>query len=72
MLAFRKAGHEVVVLDELPTGYRTLVLRGGQLIEVSVAGSDLVEALVDRHVIRTAVHFAGSIIVPESVADPLK
>jgi len=72
VLAFREAGHEVIVLDDLSTGYRALVPQDVPFVEGGVGDSDVVEALIDGHGIGTVVHFAGSIIVPESVTDPLK
>jgi len=72
VLAFREAGHDVVVLDDLSTGYRTLVPGDVPFVESSVADAEAVAALLDDYAVRTVVHFAGSIIVPESVSDPLK
>jgi len=72
ILAFRDAGHEVVVLDDLSTGYRALVPDGIPFVESGVADAQAVSALIREYAVGTVVHFAGSIVVPESVADPLK
>lgn len=72
VLAFREAGHNVVVLDDLSTGYRALVPDGIPFVEASVADAQAIEALNATYGFGTVVHFAGSIVVPESVADPLK
>ncbi len=72
VLALREAGHEVIVLDDLSTGYRELVPRDVPFVQGGVADAGVVETLIDTHDIGTVIHFAGSIIVPESVSDPLK
>jgi UDP-glucose 4-epimerase len=71
VLALLEAGWPVVVLDNLSTGRRAAVPEGVPLIEGSVANGDLLaQVLRDWHVV-AAMHFAGSTIVPESVAQPL-
>jgi UDP-glucose 4-epimerase len=65
------AGEDVVVLDNLSTGFREAVL-GGELIVGEVGDRDSVEALLRARGIRTVMHFAARTIVPESVEDPLR
>ena len=65
-------GDEVVVLDNLSTGFRWAVPPQATFVEGDIADRDLVMETIRAHGIDTVVHFAGSIIVPESVADPLK
>lgn len=66
------AGEKVVVLDNLVTGFDWAV-DGRAIFESGNAGDiDLVLQLIERHGITEIVHFAGSIVVPESVIDPLK
>lgn len=72
VLALRDAGWPVVVLDNLTTGFRWAVPEDVPLIEGDVADQPLVEATLKDHGIRAIMHFAGSIVVPESVTDPLK
>jgi len=72
VLALIDAGWPVVVLDDLSTGFRWAVPEAATFIEGDVADQPLVEALIAREGVRAIIHFAGSIIVPESVADPLK
>ncbi|MDP2124518.1 MAG: UDP-glucose 4-epimerase GalE [Parvibaculum sp.] len=66
------AGEEVVVIDNLSTGFDWAV----QVPEALIVGDIADEALVDRVIaerkVEAVIHFAGSIIVPESVSDPLK
>lgn len=72
VLALQDAGLGPVVLDDLSTGRRWLVPDGVPFIEGDVGDQALVADVIDRHRIDAVMHFAGSIVVPESVADPLK
>lgn len=64
-------GEEVVVLDRLSTGFEWAVAPEATLVRGDIADQDLVSNLVREHKIDSVIHFAGSIIVPESVSDPL-
>jgi UDP-glucose 4-epimerase len=72
VLALLDAGREVVVLDDLSTGFRRAVPGDAQLIEGDCGDEPLVSDLIRRCNVRAIIHFAGSIVVPESVAHPLK
>ena len=72
VLAFRSAGYPVVVLDDLSTGRRAAVAEDIPFIEGDVGDRTVVDAVIHKHKIAAVVHFAGSIVVPESVSDPLK
>ena len=65
------AGEDVFVLDNLSTGFRWAVPDGAKFVEGDVGNQDLVRGLLQRNAIDAILHFAGSIVVPESVADPL-
>lgn len=65
------AGHDVVVFDNLSTGYRWAVT-SGELVVGDLADENAVEALFSQHRFEAVLHFAASIVVPESVANPLK
>ncbi|MFC3074808.1 UDP-glucose 4-epimerase GalE [Shinella pollutisoli] len=65
------AGEEVVVLDRLSTGFRWAVAPEARFYEGDIADRALLSAIFAENRIDAIVHFAGSIIVPESVADPL-
>ncbi len=65
------AGESVVVLDNLSTGFRFLIPSSVPLVVGSTGDRELVEELIDRHHVDAIVHFAASIVVPESVRDPL-
>jgi len=72
VLNLSDAGEKVVVLDNLITGF-DWAIDGRAIFESGNAGDiDLVRSLIDKHGITEIVHFAGSIVVPESVIDPLK
>lgn len=72
ILAFAAAGRPVVVLDNLSTGRREAVPEGVPLIQGDVGDAALVSEIIRTRRISAVIHFAGSIVVPESVADPLK
>ena len=71
VLAFRKAGYGVAVLDDLSTGRRSAVPAEVPFVQGNAGDRDLMGRLVQDHGIEAVVHFAGSIVVPESVTDPL-
>jgi len=66
-----EAGENVVVLDNLSTGFADAVLYG-ELIEGDTADQELVSKILKEHNIDSVIHFAAHTIVPESVANPLK
>ncbi len=66
-----EAGEDVVVLDNLSTGFRSAVLHG-DLVIGDTGDRELVSELLDRYTIDTVLHFAAHTIVPESVENPLK
>ena len=70
VLALHDAGWPVVVADNLSNGRREAVPDGVPLIEVDVGDAAAMEALLRDHGIGAIMHFAGSIVVPESVSDP--
>ena len=71
VLALLDAKERVVVIDNLSTGFRAAVPPPALLIEGNVGDQDLVSRVIAEHGVRAIVHFAGSIVVPDSVADPL-
>lgn len=64
-------GEEVVVFDRLSTGLRQAVPCGVPLIEGDVGDRVLLGKVMRQHAIEAVIHFAGSTVVPESMADPL-
>ncbi|MEG6507544.1 UDP-glucose 4-epimerase GalE [Methyloligella sp. 2.7D] len=71
VLALLDAGEEVVVLDNLSTGFRWAVTPPAQLMVGDIGDSELVRHLIREEKVEAIVHFAGSIVVPESVSNPL-
>ncbi|MFN0218647.1 MAG: UDP-glucose 4-epimerase GalE [Hyphomicrobium sp.] len=65
------AGEKVVVIDNLSTGFRWAVPPQAVLTVGDVGDADLVLRTIRSHDVSAIIHFAGSIVVPESVADPL-
>jgi UDP-glucose 4-epimerase len=72
VLALLDAGWRVAVLDNLVTGFRWAVPAEAVFYEGDVADPVLVARLIAEQQIGAILHFAGSVVVPESVADPLK
>ncbi len=66
-----EAGYDVVVFDNLSTGHRWAVTHG-ELVEGDLADEQAIEALFSAHRFDAVLHFAAHIVVPESVANPLK
>jgi len=65
------AGERVVVLDNLTTGFDWAVARDAPLVIGDVGDQPLVSALMTEHRIDAIIHFAASVVVPDSVRDPL-
>lgn len=72
VLALKDSGWNPVVIDNLVTGFRGAVPEDVPFVEGNIADHDLVSAVIEKYNIIAAMHFAGSVVVPESVSDPLK
>lgn len=70
--ALLDAGWRVVVVDNLTTGRRDLVPRGAAFVFGDIGDATVVGDVLREHGCSAVMHFAGSVVVPESVADPLK
>jgi len=64
-------GDKVVVLDNLSTGVKAQVGANAAFVQGDVADAGLVKKIIADHGVDSVIHFAGSIVVPDSVADPL-
>ena len=71
VLALCDAGYDVVVLDNLSTGVAWAVHPKAVLVEGDIADQPLVASIIGDHKVEAIIHFAGSIVVPDSVTDPL-
>ena len=65
------AGERVVVLDNLTTGFDWAMPKGVPLVVGETGDQARVAALIAEHGVDAIIHFAASIVVPDSVADPL-
>jgi UDP-glucose 4-epimerase len=72
VLALLDAGWPVAVIDDLSTGFRGAVPVGTPFYQGDIADEALLARIFAEQGTRAVMHFAGSIIVPESVSDPLK
>ena len=66
------AGEDVVVIDNLSTGFDWAVQAPEALVVGDIADEALVDRVIAERNVEAVIHFAGSIVVPESVVDPLK
>ena len=72
VLALLDAGRKVVVLDNLVTGFADAVDPRAAFVQGDVSDEELVARVITDHRVHAILHFAGSVVVPESVSDPLK
>ncbi|MGY0792725.1 UDP-glucose 4-epimerase GalE [Azospirillum argentinense] len=71
VLALGEAGYRAVVIDDLSTGRREAVPADVPFVHGNVGDPACLADVISQHGIRTVMHFAGSIVVPESVQAPL-
>ncbi|MEA3080779.1 MAG: UDP-glucose 4-epimerase [Sphingomonadales bacterium] len=72
VLALKDAGWHVAVVDDLSNGSRSVVPDDVPFYQGSIAERVLLDSIIDECGIGAIMHFAGSIVVPESVEQPLK
>src|SRR3954469_8490285 len=65
------SGADVVVLDDLSTGFRRSLPSQATLVTGDMGDQALVTRLIEEHGIDAIAHFGAKIVVPESVSDPL-
>lgn len=65
------AGEQVVVLDRLSTGFEWAVAPEAKLVVGDIADQQLVQSVIRDNAVDAVIHFAGSVVVPDSVSDPL-
>jgi len=70
-LGLLDASEEVVVLDNLPTGFDWAVADPAKLVVGDTGDAELVGRLIAKHKIDAVAHFAAKIVVPDSITDPL-
>jgi UDP-glucose 4-epimerase len=69
--ALAEAGESVVVIDNLSTGFSAFLPEGVPLFIGNAADENLVERVISAHGVESIIHFAGSVVVPDSMRDPL-
>lgn len=71
VLALLDAGEEVVVLDNLSTGFWWAIPEEAAFVQGDSGDQELVARIIREHSVSAIIHFAAKLIVPESVSDPL-
>ena len=66
-----EAGIEVVVVDNLSTGFRWAVADKAHFVQGDAGDMELLANTISIYNVDAIIHFAGSIVVPESIEDPL-
>jgi len=69
--ALADAGEGVVVVDNLSTGFSAFLPEGVPLLIGDAGDENLVEGVIAQHQVESIIHFAGSVVVPDSMRDPL-
>ena len=69
--ALVEAGERVVVIDNLSTGFSSFLPEGVPLFIGDAGDENLVEGVITTHDVESIIHFAGSVVVPDSMRDPL-
>ncbi len=69
--ALAEAGESVVVIDNLSTGFSAFLPEGVPLFIGDAGDENLVEGVIAAHGVDSIIHFAGSVVVPDSMRDPL-
>jgi len=72
VLALVDRGWPVCVIDNLVTGFRFAIPDGVTLYEGDIEDTALLSRIFTEQRIGAVMHFAGSVVVPESVENPLK
>ena len=69
--ALVEAGESVAVIDNLSTGFSSSLPEGVPLFIGDAGDENLVEGVIAAHGVESIIHFAGSVVVPDSMRDPL-
>src|SRR6201994_1895831 len=71
VLALAEAGEDVVVVDDLSTGFSAYLPEGVPLFIGDAGDENLLEGVIAQHNIESIIHFAGSVVVQRAMRDPL-
>src|SRR5436190_8954711 len=69
--ALVEAGESVVVIDNLSTGLSAFLPESVPLFIGDAGDENLVDGVIAQHGVESIIHFAGSVVVPDSMRDPL-
>src|SRR6195952_2267455 len=69
--ALAEAGESVAVIDNLSTGFSAFLPEGVPVFIGDAGDENLVEGVIAQHGVESIIHFAGSVVVPDSMRDPL-
>ena len=69
--ALVETGERVVVIDNLTTGFSAFLPETVALFIGDAGDENLVEGVIRQHEVESIIHFAGSVVVPDSLRDPL-
>src|SRR6202140_4773517 len=69
--ALAEAGESVVAIDDLSTGFSAFLPQSVPLFIGDAGDENLVEGVITSHGVESIIHFAGSVVVPDSMRDPL-
>lgn len=72
VLSLLEAGEEVIVLDRLSTGFERSIAPGVKLYRGDIGDVEVLDTVFASYEIEAIFHFAGSVVVPESVSNPLE
>jgi len=67
-----EGGRKVVVIDNLSTGFEANLVNNEILYKVDLANEREVDRIIKKHRIETVIHFAASIVSPESILKPIE
>jgi UDP-glucose 4-epimerase len=70
--ALIKSGFEVVIVDDLSTGFKRLIHPKARMYQVSILNTEAIKDILRNEQISGVIHFAAKIIVPESIAQPIE
>ncbi len=71
VLALAELGHDITIIDNLSSGHKKAVT-AGELVVLDLADKSKVDEVFLAKKFEAVFHFAGSIVVPESVSKPLE
>lgn len=70
LLALEDAGEKAIAIDNLSTGAEWLAPKSAPLIVADVGDTDALQQIFDEHDVTEVIHFAGSILIGQSIKDP--